>query len=200
MHLFYSLIHPPTHPPTHTHTHTPGDIIFISPEGETGEQGAEGGRKVQRQATTSSEVSSSIYISRLHSCYRFMVYAFQKTRQILVELLDLTWRFLELHLHKVVGLTLFATCLFEISALYWVLLALLLLLFPLSVLNFLTYPLITLYLGALSISKMVYQTPLIKSAYLDFPAATCDAPTHVSSATRPNHTLHEFLFVEDTAL
>ena len=153
---------------TYTYTHTPGDIVFLSsPGGETGEQGSEG-HKVQRQATTSSEVSSSIHPSRLQSCYRFMVYAFQKTRQILVTLLDLIWRFLELHLPKVVGLTLFATCLFEVSALYWILLALLLLLFPLPVCNFLSYPVITIYLGALSISKMVYQTPLIKSSYFDF--------------------------------
>ncbi len=114
-----------------------------------------------------------------------MLYIVQKSRQLLVSLLDLFWRFLELHLHKVVGLTLFAVCITQVSALYWVLLLLLLLAFPLPVLNFLTYPLLTALLGAISLTKMIYQIPLIKESYVNFvsPEKSCHAELFVSHCT-----------------
>ena len=71
-------------------------------------------------------------------------------------------------MHKVVGLTIFAVSISQISALYWVLLLSLILVFPIPFLNPLTYPILTIYLGMMSISKMVYQTPLIKESYLNF--------------------------------
>ncbi len=140
------------------------DLIVLSTE--TGEESTR--RSVQRQSTTESVVSSGTHQTRLQSCYRFMLYGFRKTRQLLVQLLNLLWRFLELHLHKVVGLTIFAASITQVSVMYWFLLLFLLLVLPVPVMNFLTYPLLTLFLGAVSISKMVYQTPLIKVSYLDF--------------------------------
>lgn len=127
-------------------------------------------------------MASSTPQTKLQSCYKFTSYLIQKSRQLFVELLNLFWRFLELHLHKVVGLTVFATCVSQISALYWILLCLLLLAFPISVLNFLTYPLLTVLLGAVSLTKMVYQTPLIKERYFNFvpPEGSCDAEIYVS--------------------
>ncbi len=111
-----------------------------------------------------------------------MLYTVQKSRQLLVALVDLFWRLLELHLHKVVGLTVFAVCLTQLSALYWLLLLLLLLSFPMPVLNFLTYPLLTALLGAMSLTKMIYQAPLIKERYLNFVSVekSCDADIIVS--------------------
>ncbi len=140
------------------------DLIVLSTA--TGEESTR--RSVQRQSTTESVVSSGTHQTRLQSCYRFMLYGFRKTRQLLVQLLNLLWRFLELHLHKVVGLTIFAASITQVSVIYWFLLLFLLLALPVPVMNFLTYPLLTLFLGAVSISKMVYQTPLIKVSYLDF--------------------------------
>ena len=163
--------------PTHTHAGME-DLIVLSTA--TGEKSMR--RSVQRQSTTESVVSSSTHQTKLQSCYRFMLYSFRKTRQLLVELLNLFWRFLELHLHKVVGLTVFAVSITQVSVIYWFLLLFLLLVLPMPVLNFLSYPILTLFLGAVSISKMVYQTPLIKVSYLNFvyEENACDAEIVVS--------------------
>ena len=140
--------------------------MVISPE-ETGT--LQSSHSVQRQGTITSMSGSTIHHpTRLQSCYKFTVYAIYKTKQIIVDLLNIFWRFLELHMHKVVGLTVFAVSISQISALYWVLLLSLVLVFPIPFFNPLTYPILTIYLGMMSISKMVYQTPLIKEGYLNF--------------------------------
>lgn len=105
---------------------------------------------------------------KLYTCYRVTKYAFNKTRQIIVNLNSILWRFLELHLHKIAALVLFATSLSQISAAYWVLLVLVLFMLPLPYLNPLIYPMITLYLGVLSTAKMVYNLPIMSDFYLNF--------------------------------
>ncbi len=105
---------------------------------------------------------------RLYSCYRYMRYAFHKTRQIIVNLNIIFWRFMELHLHKIAVLVLFATSVSQISAVYWILLVLILIVLPLPYFNPLTYPIITLYLGLLCTAKMVYNFPIMNQYYLNF--------------------------------
>ena len=105
---------------------------------------------------------------KLYSCYRFTRYLFHKTRQIIVDLNTIFWRFMELHLHKIVVLVLFATSVSQINAAYWVLLVLALIVVPLPYFNTLTYPIITLYLGLLCTAKMVYNLPVMSQYYLNF--------------------------------
>lgn len=93
---------------------------------------------------------------------------YYKTRQIVVEVNYLIWRFLELHLHKIVSLVLFATTLSQISAAYWVLLVLILIVLPIPYFNPLMYPVITLYLGILSSTKLIYNLPIMSQYYLNF--------------------------------
>ena len=95
---------------------------------------------------------------------RALSYLLLKIRQLLVDLLHLIWRFLELHMHKIVSLVLFAVVLSQISAAYLVLLFTLLFVVPLPYLNPLTFPLMTLYLGAFTTIRMIYQLPIIKTS------------------------------------
>lgn len=135
---------------------------------------------LHRQETASS-MSSSAHPTRLHSCYTLSVYLFNKIRELIIDMYNVSWRFLELHMQKVVGLTIFAVCISQISALYWILLLSLILTLPVPVFSPMTYPLLTLYLGAMSISKMIYQTPLIKESHLNFTCEekVCHAPNMV---------------------
>jgi hypothetical protein len=112
---------------------------------------------------------------KLYSCYRYMRYAFHKTRQLIVNLNNTFWRFMELHLHKIAVLVLFATSISQISAAYWILLVLVLIVVPLPYLNPLTYPIMTLYLGLLCTTKMIYNFPVMSQYYLNF----------TKSSTRP---------------
>lgn len=105
---------------------------------------------------------------KLYICYRVTKYIFNKTRQTIVNLNITLWRFLELHLHKIAALVLFATSLSQISAAYWVLLVLVLVMLPLPYLSPLIYPMITLYLGVLSTAKIVYNLPIMSDYYLNF--------------------------------
>jgi len=100
---------------------------------------------------------------------------------LVITLSLLTWRFLQLHLYKIAMIFLFATSINQISVFYWVLLVGVITLVPLSSLRQWTLPLVTLYLGAVSLSKMVYQIPLIQEEQLDFSGGSgyCD-PVSVS--------------------
>ena len=90
-------------------------------------------------------------------------------RSALLFLLELFWRFLELHLHKVICLVLFATTITQISLMYWALLIFLLtLVVPIPFINPLTYPLMTFYLGLVTIVKMVYQVPVVMESHFEF--------------------------------
>lgn len=90
-------------------------------------------------------------------------YLLLKTKQIVLYLVQLSWRFLELHLHKISMLVLFAVSLSEVSAGYWILLAVSLLAVPLPYISPLLYPLITTYIGLLATLKTIYQFPIINA-------------------------------------
>lgn len=107
----------------------------------------------------------------LYSCYTLLVYLFNRARTLLLELTSLIWRFLELHLHKIIVIVLFATSISQISILYWLLLVFVICMVPLSLMNTLTYPLVTLYLGVVTIMKTIYQFPVILESYFEFPAS-----------------------------
>lgn len=108
-----------------------------------------------------SPTSSMVPRTPLSHCYRMTSYLLLKTKQIFLQLVQLSWRFLELHLHKISMLVLFAVSLSEVSAGYWVLLAVSLLAVPLPSFSPLLYPLITTYVGLLATLKTIYQFPII---------------------------------------
>lgn len=85
-----------------------------------------------------------------------------------MDLNNIFWRFLELHLHKIVAVVLFATSVSQISAAYFVLLVLILIVVPLPYFNPLLYPVITVYLGLLSTTKMIFNLPIMSEYYLNF--------------------------------
>ena len=95
--------------------------------------------------------------------YQITSYLLLKTKQIFLYLVQLSWRFLELHLHKISMLVLFAVSLSEVSAGYWILLAVSLLAVPLPYFSPLLYPLITTYIGLLATLKTIYQFPIINT-------------------------------------
>ena len=95
--------------------------------------------------------------------YQITSYLLLKTKQIVLYLVQLSWRFLELHLHKISMLVLFAVSLSEVSAGYWILLAVSLLAVPLPYISPLLYPLITTYIGLLATLKTIYQFPIINA-------------------------------------
>lgn len=86
-----------------------------------------------------------------------------KTRQISIQLVQLCWRFLEIHLHKISMLVLFIVALSEISAGYCVLLSVTLLTIPLPYFSPLLYPLLTFYIGVLATLKTIYQFPIVST-------------------------------------
>ncbi len=122
-------------------------------------------KSIKRQRTISSSITPG---TNLYKAYRLSQYLYFKARQLTVAFIRLFWRFLELHLHKIISLTLFVVAISQVSACYWILLVLLIVVVvPLPALNPLTYPLVTLYLGFLIGTKMVYQVPIIHSNWLE---------------------------------
>ena len=110
----------------------------------------------------SSSVSSATPGSPLYYFYRITSYLLLKTKQVSLKLIQLFWRFLELHLHKISMLVLFGVALSEVSAGYWVLLAVALLTIPLPYFNPIFYPLLTIYIGLVATLKTIYQFPIVK--------------------------------------
>ena len=146
----------------------PEDLVHVSEE-DAGHLEHSLGR--QRTASTLSTTTQPN--SKLYRCYQITIYLFVKTKEIIVALVYLTWRLLELHMHKVATLVLFAVALSEISAGYWILLLLLLITIPLPYLNPLMYPVVTLYLGLLTTMKMIYQVPIVQQKFFDFNSSDC---------------------------
>ena len=110
----------------------------------------------------SSVASSAAPGTPLYYFYRVISYLLLKTKQIVWQLIQLFWRFLELHLHKISMLVIFVVVVSEVSAGYWVLLIVALLAIPLPYISPILYPLLTSYVGILSVVKTVYQFPIIK--------------------------------------
>lgn len=125
---------------------------------------------IKRQSIISSV--STTHHSKAYSCYKFFSYLLKKIRWLTIVLVNLLWRFLELHMHKIVCLTLFATTISQISVLYWILLVFLVfIVVPLPYMNTLTYPIVTLYLGIITVVKTIFQFPVILEKYFTFPLA-----------------------------
>ena len=145
-------------------------VSLLPGEEESGDSSDPSPALLRKTTSMYSIKSSALKEShpKLYVCYRWTKYAFNKTRQVIVDLYTVIWRFLELHLHKIVALVLFATSVSQINAAYWVLLVLVLIVVPLPYLNPVLYPLITLYLGLLSTTKMVYNLPIMRNYYLNF--------------------------------
>lgn len=93
--------------------------------------------------------------------YRILVYILFNIRQFLSASWILFWRFSELHTNKLVIITIFAYGLYELSFSYIIVILCGLLSCPLPVLNHVMYPLLTVYLGVLSLGKYIYQFPVI---------------------------------------
>ena len=108
------------------------------------------------RATTPTENSSV-------SFYRFLVYALIKLRQFLLFAWHLFWRFFELHTSKLIVVTIFAYGLYEPSATYFFAIVVAVVIAPLPFLNPIVYPLLTIYYGVLSVSKYIFQFPIISS-------------------------------------
>ncbi len=163
---------------THTHTHTDYMYMYTHSSSDVGatasyqpfDSAPPTSRKpVRRQRTISSSIAPG---TKLYKAYRIVQYLYIKLRQLTVASVRLLWRFLELHLHKVISLTIFAVAISQVSACYWVLLVALVVVVPLPLLNIVTYPLLTLYLGFLIATKMVYQVPMINSDWLEIENCT----------------------------
>ena len=116
-------------------------------------------KKPTRQATITSMTTKQ---RRLYKFYKFLSFAFNKMRTVVIYLTDLTWRFLELYLHKIIALMLFVTAISQVSVMYWILLVFVLVfMVPIPYINPLTFPILTFYLGLVTSLKMVYQLPII---------------------------------------
>ena len=133
------------------------------------EEEEESGRRRPTRRSTAVHIESSpagsedstLSQQRSLTAYRLVAYLLIKLRVMLAGLWHLFWRFAWLHTHKAAILVLFAITLYEVSAAYFVLLVVLVGITPLSILNVIMYPIITLFLGALALSKAIYQLPLI---------------------------------------
>ena len=95
--------------------------------------------------------------------YRVVLYVLVKLRMGVVFLWQLMWQFAYIHTHKLVVVSMLALALYEISALYFILVVLLLLTMPVPFLNFFTYPLITVYLGMMAMAKFFYQLEVVQA-------------------------------------
>ena len=89
--------------------------------------------------------------------YRIILFVIVKLRLGIVSLWHLMWRFLQLHLHKAIILSLFGLSLHEVSVSYLLLVAIVLITTALPIINRVVYPLITAYLGLLTLGKFLFQ-------------------------------------------
>ena len=97
----------------------------------------------------------------LYYIYQVISYLLLKTKQILLGVIQLSWRFLELHLDKIVMIVLFTVVLSEVSAGYWVVLMLSVITIPFPYFSPILYPIITVYIGLISVLKTIYQFPMV---------------------------------------
>ena len=120
--------------------------------------------EIEDQKTVSAINEDSLVIkekSKTLTLYRIIMYLLVKVRQFLVNLWHLFWRFSELHTHKFAIICLFAVSIYEISIAYVPVILFILIATPLPILNWIGYPIMTIYLGMLSLGKFLFQLPLI---------------------------------------
>ncbi|CAI8013642.1 Piezo-type mechanosensitive ion channel component 1 [Geodia barretti] len=122
------------------------------------EGGTAGPDSVSRTSSVASAVAREKSVSYF---YQLPPYLWKKSKQIMCQIVQISWRFLELHLHKFSMVVLFWVVLSEVSAGYWVLLGVSLMVIPLPYFNKIMYPLLTLYIGLLLVIKTTYQYPIV---------------------------------------
>ena len=120
--------------------------------------GTAGPDSVSRTSSVASAVAREKSVSYF---YQLPPYLWKKSKQIMCQIVQISWRFLELHLHKFSMVVLFWVVLSEVSAGYWVLLGVSLMVIPLPYFNKIMYPLLTLYIGLLLVIKTTYQYPIV---------------------------------------
>ena len=97
------------------------------------------------------------------TAYRVVMYVLTKLRMAVVFLWHLAWQFAYVHTHKLALISMLALALYEISLGYFILVVLLLLTTPIPFLNFVSYPIITVYLGIMSMAKFFYQLEVVQA-------------------------------------
>jgi hypothetical protein len=154
-----SSVHAALHPQSSNLSQAPVTMDeSIEAHGEISESEATvGPHSVSRSSSVASTAPGTI----LYHVYKLSSYVVLKTEQIVLQMVQLSWRFFELHLHKMSMLVLFVVALSEISAGYWVLLAISLFSIPLPYFSPVLYPLLTIYIGVISVVKTIYQFPVL---------------------------------------
>ena len=94
-------------------------------------------------------------------------------RKIVIFINQIFWRFLSIHLHKIIALVIFSIIIDKPGASMLVFLALVLLSMPLRQLNVFFYPVFTLLVGVIVICEMVYQFPVLESDSIDLANNRC---------------------------
>ena len=94
-------------------------------------------------------------------------------RKIVVFINQIFWKFLNIHLHKIIALVIFSIIIDKPGASMLVFLALILLSMPLRQLNMFFYPVFTLFVGVIVICEMVYQFPVLERETIDLANNRC---------------------------
>ena len=116
------------------------------------EEGAESG---------SDEGAESGQKKHKFNVYSIVSYILIKLRYFVTSLWHFFWRFSELHTHKMVLLALFIVAQYEVSLSYLVVVCFIFLTTPLPLFNSISYPIMTLYLGLLTLAKFLFQLPVV---------------------------------------
>ena len=98
----------------------------------------------------------------------------QRLWQWILELNLLFWRLMEIHLHKIIVLVMFAIVISQLGAILMVVLIMMILTTPMRQLNFLFYPVFTVLIGCIVILKMIYQVPIITPDVFDLSRNNCE--------------------------
>lgn len=122
---------------------------------------------------SASSSSTDFGHKKRFSTYRVISYLLIKLRYFVTALWHLLWRFAELHLHKMVILSLFIVAQYEVSLSYLVVVCFIFLATPLQLFNTVSYPIMTLYLGVLALGKFLFQLSVVGDVPFAF-NATCN--------------------------
>ena len=126
--------------------------------GTTRERNEEGDEDlVEEKEEVKSKRSKSLTFSRV------LIYILVKLRQLIVALWHIFWRFSELHTHKCIVISVFAFGFYEASLSYLILIICIVFTTPFQFLNPIVYPVVTIYLGVLSIAKFLFQLEVVSS-------------------------------------
>ena len=157
-----------------------GEGEIESSLGVTSEAGAKRRSTSQEIEEVDVELVDGIAPTKKLTAYVVVMYVLIKLRMAVVFLWHLMWQFGYVHTHKLVIICMLALALYEVSMAYFVLVVLLLLTSPTPLLNFISYPIITVYLGTLSMAKFFYQLEVVQAGTEAF-SFTTNCSTCVST-------------------